>query len=89
MTKLEAVDDIRKALLELILVKDSVADDDEATRLFQSSFERLVDLFYQETHDILAYQQYKAARSDPGYFAQLIMVAYRYYEEESAGKVIH
>ena len=81
MTKLEAVDDIRKALLELILVKDSTADDDAASRVFQSSYERLVDRFYQETHEILAYQQYQAAKSDPEYLMQLIIVAYHYYED--------
>jgi len=48
MTKLEALDDIRKALLELILVRDSVANDDAALRTFQSSLERLVERFLEK-----------------------------------------
>ncbi len=89
MTKLEAVDDIRKALIELILVKDSVADDDEATRTFHLSYERLVDRFYQETCEILAYQQYEAARNDPEYLMQLVVLAYHYYKDEESGGVLH
>lgn len=44
MTKLEAVNDIRKALLELISIQDIIADDDEAVRAFHGSYERLVDM---------------------------------------------
>ncbi len=88
MTKLEAVDDIRKALLELMLIHDSIADDDAVVRVFQSSYERLVDRFYQENHEILAYPQYQAARSDPEYFTQLVILARHYYEDEE-GRVLH
>jgi len=83
MTKLEAIDDIRKALLELIPVKNSVADDDAATQTFQNTFERLVDRFYQETHEILAYPQYQAAKNDPEYLMELVLLAYRYYKDKS------
>jgi hypothetical protein len=50
---------------------------------------KLVDRFYQETKNILAYQQYEAARNDPEYFMQLILLAYRYYEGEGDGRVLH
>lgn len=43
MTKSEAVNDIRKALLELIKVEDSVVGDYEAAQSFQNSYERLVN----------------------------------------------
>jgi hypothetical protein len=89
MTKLEAVDDIRKALLKLISVQDSFADDDEAVRAFQDSYERLVDRFYQETHEILAYPQYQAAKNDPEYLMQLVLLAYHHYKDESVGRVLH
>ena len=81
MTKSEAVNDIRKALLELIQVVDSVDDDYEAAQAFQSSYERLVDMFYKETHEILAYPQYEAAKNDPEYFTQLIILALHHYED--------
>lgn len=89
MTKLEAVDDIRKALLELMAVQDSIADDDEAIRTIQNSFEKLVDSFYQETQDMLAYEQYQAAKNDPEYFMELIILARKYYEEEDEGRILH
>lgn len=89
MTKLEAVDDIRKALLELILVQDSIADDEEAVQAVQSTYKKLVKRFYRETHEFLAYQQYKAAINDPEYFMQLILLACHYYKDESEGGVLH
>jgi hypothetical protein len=89
MTKLEAVDDIRKALLELMMVQDSIADDDEAVRAIQKSYEKLVDRFYHENQDMLAHQQYRAARNDPEYFMQLILLAYHHYKNLRAGAVLH
>jgi len=58
-------------------------------RTFRSPCVKLVDRFYQETKNILAYQQYEAARNDPEYFMQLILLAYRYYEGEGDGRVLH
>lgn len=89
MTKLEAVDDIRKALLELISVQDRIADDDEAIRAIQKSYEKLVERFYQENQDMFAHQQYQAAINDPEYFMQLILLVYRHFEYEGAGGVLH
>ena len=89
MTKLEVVDDIRKALLELISVQDSIADDDEAIRTIQKPYERLVDRFYRETHEFLAYQQYKAAKEDPEYFMQLVLLAHQHFKDEDIGKALH
>ncbi len=89
MTKLEAVDDIRRALLELMIIQDSIAGDAEAIRTIQKPYERLVDRFYQETHDILAYPQYQAAKNDPEYFMQLVLLAYKYYEDEGEARVLH
>lgn len=89
MTKLEAVDDIRKALLELMMAQDGIADDDEAVQVFQSAYESLVERFYKETHEILAYQQYQAAKNDPEYLMQLVLLAYRYYEAEGKDRVFH
>ena len=89
ITKLETIDDIRRALLELMAVKDSIADDVAAIRVCQNSLERLVDRFYQETHEILAYRQYQAAKNDPEYFMQLVAAAYRHYEEEAKEKIFH
>ena len=89
MTKLEAVDDIRKALLELILVQDRIADDYEAAQAFQNSYEKLVKRFYKETHEILAYQQYTAAKDDVEYFMQLVLLACHYYKDEGETGVLH
>lgn len=44
--------------------------------------------FYHENQDMLAYQQYQAAKNDPEYFMQLALMAYRYYKE-GEGKVLH
>lgn len=75
--------------MELISVQDGITDDDAAARVFQNSYERLVDRFYRETHEILAYQQYEAARNDPAYFMQLVILACHHYEDEGAGRVLH
>jgi hypothetical protein len=80
MTKSEAVDDIRKALLELMMVQETIADDDEAIRAIQKPYQRLVDRFYYENQDMLAYQQYQASKNDPEYFMQLVILALHHYE---------
>jgi hypothetical protein len=81
MTRFEAVDDIRKALLELMMVHDSVADDDAVAQAFHGTYLKLVDRFYHENQDMFLYQQYQAAKNDPEYFMQLVLLACRHYED--------
>ena len=70
-------------------VQESIADDVAAIHACLNSLKRLVDEFYQASHEILAYQQYEAAKNDPEYFMQLVLAAYRYYKDEEGEKIWH
>ena len=43
--------------------------------LAQEAYRELLDGFYEEYQDMMASQQYKAARDDPDYFLMLINLA--------------
>jgi hypothetical protein len=43
--------------------------------------QQLVDRFYQENEDLMAAQQYRAAKKDYEYFIRLVELALAYYRE--------
>ena len=43
---------------------------------------RLADRFYRENYEMVAPQQYEAARKDYGYFLRLVYLALEYYGED-------
>ncbi len=90
MTKFEAVDDIRRAMLELILAQENIADNDEdVSQVFRNYYLRLLERFYKENNDIMAYPQYEAAKSDPKYFMRFILWAYCIYRDEVRNATLH
>ncbi len=51
MTKFEAVDDVRKALVEMTLAYKASAGDDESLQVFHDSYLQLVERFYRENSE--------------------------------------
>jgi hypothetical protein len=87
MTKLESITDLRHTVFHLRLQYDLIGDDVEALRIFQIAHEQLLSRFYEENEDLIAIQQYKAAKQDYEYFMRLVDLAYHYYADlaEKAG----
>ncbi|MFA5181396.1 MAG: hypothetical protein WC405_08760 [Syntrophales bacterium] len=82
MTKLESITDLRHTVFHLCLQQyDLIGDDVEALRTFQIAHEQLLNRFYEENEDLIAIQQYKAAKKDYEYFMQLVDLAYHYYSD--------
>ena len=48
----------------------------------KANYEDLVDRFYQENEEMMAPQQYEAAKKDVEYFLRLLALAMAYYREE-------
>jgi len=60
--------------------------DAEKVAVAQEAYQELLDGFYEEYADILAPEQYKAAKDDPDYFLRLIQLAYYAQEFEKVDK---
>lgn len=86
MTKLESVQDIKDAAIELLktIIRPDVADAEIGTA--EEALRQLVDQFYRENADMMAPEQYKAARNDLEYFARLVNLAVAYYQEDEVKK---
>lgn len=82
MTKLESITDLRHTVFHLRLQYDLIGDDVEALRTFQIAHEQLLNRFYDENEDLIAIQQYKAAKKDFEYFMQLVDLAYHHHHKE-------
>jgi hypothetical protein len=86
MTKLESITDLRHTVFHLRLQFDLIRDDVAALRTFQIVHEQLLNQFHEENEDLIAIQQYKAAKQDYEYFMQLVDLAY-YYHANMVNKV--
>jgi len=64
---------------------DQISDDAEALRTFQIAHEQLLNKFYEENEDLIAIQQYKAAKQDYEYFMRLVDLAFHYYLDGRQG----
>ena len=62
------------------LQKELAGSDAEKVRVAQEAYDELLDDFYEEYQDMMAPQQYSAAKNDPDYFLVLIQLAY--YDQE-------
>jgi len=80
MTKLESITDIRHTVFHLRLQYELIGDDVEALRVFQAAHEQLLNRFYEENEDLMAPQQYEAAKQDYEYFMRLVDLAYYHYK---------
>ena len=67
------------------LQKELAGSDGEKVKVAQEAYQELLDGFYEEYRDIMARQQYEAAKKDdPDYFLMLINLALYH---EAYGKV--
>ncbi len=92
MTKLESIEDIRKILMEFSLLKSKLSDDQKVLCAFQKSYEKLLERFYQENLEMIAYVEYKKARKDFDYFVQLVESVHCYFadaEQRGADEPLH
>ena len=62
------------------LQKELNGSDAEKITVAQEAYQELLDGFYEEYQDMMAPQQYEAAKDDPDYFLVLIQLAY--YDQE-------
>jgi hypothetical protein len=58
------------------LKKELAGSDAEKVKVAQEAYQELLDGFYEEYEDMMAPQQYRAAKDDPDYFLVLIQLAY-------------
>ncbi len=92
MTKFEITDNIRKKLIELLISQKEFDDNDEAAfQAFKKAYWNLVQRFYQDNSELMAYPQYEASQEDPEYFLSLVVSACEYHkkEEKENAKVLH
>ena len=57
-----------------------MGSDIESIRMAEKAFQQLIDRFYQENEDMMAPQQYEAAKKDFEYFMRLVDLAYHYQD---------
>ena len=68
-------------LITIYSIKQELAGSDvDKVNVAQEAYQELLDGFYEEYADILAPEQYRAAKDDPDYFIALIQLAY--YDQE-------
>jgi hypothetical protein len=77
LSKLNVMVEIRRMALDVqVRLMDS---DINVVTDAEKDLEQLLDWFYNESQDMIAPQQYNAAKNDFGYFLQLIEMAIGYY----------
>ena len=84
MTKLESLQDIKDT--DVRLQETFMGSDIESIKTAEKAFQQLIDWFYQKNEDIMAPQQYKAAKDDPDYFLMLINLVCYHEEHEKVDK---
>ena len=75
--------EIRQQALDIqVRLMDSDDSDIDVVSGAERDLEQLLNRFYDENQDMIAPQQYEAAKSDFGYFLMLIEMAIGYYNQE-------
>ena len=77
--------ELLKDLLVTILCiqKELKGSDAEKVKVAQEAYQELLDGFYEEYQDMMAPQQYRAAKDDPDYFLVLIQLAYHDQDQKN------
>jgi C-terminal processing protease CtpA/Prc len=77
--------ELLKDLLATIqcLKKELTGSDTEKVKVAQEAYQELLDGFYEEYEDMMAPQQYRAAKDDPDYFLVLIQLAYHDQDQKN------
>ena len=78
MTKMNIVKDIQHQARNL--EHRLMNCDAEEVKAAMEEYEQLVDWFYRENENLMAPQQYEAAKKDLEYFILLVELAVAYYE---------
>ena len=65
------------------LKKELAGSDAEKVKVAQEAYQELLDGFYEEYQDMMAPQQYGAAKDDPDYFLVLIQLAYHDQDQKN------
>ena len=65
------------------LKKELAGSDAEKVKVSQEAYQELLDGFCEEYQDMLAPQQYRAAKDDPDYFLVLIQLAYHDQDQKN------
>jgi len=65
------------------LKKELTGSDAEKVKVAQDAYRELLDGFYEEYLDMMAPEQYRAAKDDPDYFLVLIKLAYHNQEQKN------
>ena len=65
------------------LKKELAGSDAEKVKVAQEAYQELLDGFYEEYQDMMAPQQYRAAKDDPDYFLVLIQLAYHDQDQKN------
>lgn len=76
MSSPELLQDLLATILNL--QKELAGSDPDKFSDAQEAYRELLDDFYEEYQDMMAPQQYEAAKKDPDYFIVLIQLAYYY-----------
>ena len=63
------------------LQKELAGSDTEKVKVAQEAYQELLDGFYEEHQDMIAREQYEAAKDDPHYFLALLQLMY-YYQDK-------
>ena len=61
------------------LKKELAGSDAEKVKVAQEAYQELLDGFYEEYQDMMASQQYEAAKKDFEYFLRLVDLAINYW----------
>lgn len=76
------MESLRKIKFKSLRIKPYLEGRDEkGIEKAKATYEDLVDRFYQENEEMMAPQQYEAAKKDIEYFMQLVDLAYHYFED--------
>jgi hypothetical protein len=68
--------------------KELTGSDAEKVKVSQDAYQELLDGFYEEYQDILAPEQYRAAKDDPDYFLVLIQLAYHDQDQKNVDVMV-
>ena len=79
--------ELLKDLLVTILCiqKELTGSDAEKVKVAQEAYQELLDGFYEEYQEMMAPQQYEAAKKDFEYFMRLVDLALAYYRDGVEG----
>ena len=78
--------------MEFSLLNSKLTNDKEVHLAFQKSYEKLLERFYRENLEIVAYVEYKEAKKDFEYFVQLVESVHRYFadaEQKGVDEPLH